>query len=171
MIDLEEILDIVDENDNVLGQKLRSEVEAKGLRYRAAEIIVLVDGKILIEKRAATKAKRPSHYSVVGETVKAVESYGHAAVRGVKEETNLAAMNPEQIGKTIINDKKEKDFYIMQVFVCEGKGKIKMQKEEVDEIKLLSLQEIEKLMNSGAKVTQALVECMKLYKQYKGAAK
>ena len=46
-----------------------------------------------------------------------------------------------------------------------------MQKEEVDEIKLLSIKEVEALINSGEKVTQALVECMKLYKAYKGAAK
>jgi len=164
-------LDVVDGNDNVLGQKLRSEVEAKGLRYRAAEIIVFVDGKILIEKRASTKPKRPGHYSVVGETVKARESYEHAAVRGVNEETGLDAKWLKQIGKTMIRDKNANDFYIMTAFICEGKGKIKVQKEEVDEVKLLSEKEVEKLINSGEKVTQALVECMKLYKAYKGAAK
>ncbi len=168
---MDEILDLVDENSNVVGQKPRSELEAKGLRYRVAEIIALVDGKILIEKRASTKSKRSGHYSVVGETVKAGESYEHAAVRGVKEETGLEAKGLKQIGKTIINDKTEKDFYIMGVFICEGKGKIKMQKEEVDEIKLLSPKEVEKLISSGEKVTPALVECMKLYKAYKGAAK
>ena len=72
---MEEILDVVDEKDNVLGQKPRSEVEQKGLLYRSTEIIVLVDGKLLVEKRAATKSKRPSHYSLVGETMKARETY------------------------------------------------------------------------------------------------
>lgn len=165
---MDEILDVVDENDNVLGQKTRTEVEAKGLRYRAAEIIVLVDGKILIEKRASTKPKRPGYYSVVSETMKSGESYEHAAVRGVKEETGLDAKGLKKIGKTMIKDKTANDLYIMTAFVCEGKGKIKLQEEEVDEIKLLSVQEIENLINSGEKVTQALVECMKLYKAYKG---
>src|SRR3989344_6227930 len=88
---VEEIIDVIDENDNVLGQKPRSEVEKKGLLYRASEILVFVDGKLLIEKRSASKSKRPSHYSVVAETVKAGETYAEAAVRGVKEETGLDA--------------------------------------------------------------------------------
>ena len=168
---MEEILDVVDEKDNVLGQKPRSEVEQKGLLYRSTEIIVLVNGKLLVEKRAATKSKRPSHYSLVGETVKAGETYEEAARRGVEEETGLDVAGLKSIGKTIIRDKKENDFYIMGIFTCEGKGKIKMQKEEVDEIKLLSEKEVEKLISSGGKVTPALVECFKLYMAYKGAAK
>ena len=168
---MEEILDVVDEKDNVLGQKPRSEVEQKGLLYRSTEIIVLVNGKLLVEKRAATKSKRPSHYSLVGETVKAGETYEEAARRGVKEETGLGAEWLKSIGKTIIRDKKENDFYIMGIFTCEGKGKIKMQKEEVDEIKLLTEKEVEMLRNSGEKGIEAHVECLKLYKAYKGAAK
>ena len=47
----------------------------------------------------------------------------------------------------------------------------KFEWEEVDEIKLLSEKEVEKLISSGEKVTPALVECFKLYRAYNGAAK
>lgn len=158
-----EILDIVNEQDEVIGKADRKKVEEKGLLYRTAEIYVFIDGKILIQKRGPKKTKRPLHYSVVGETVKSGETYEEAAVRGVKEETNLEAKNLKELGKMIVFDKKYNDNFIMKVFRCNGAGKIKLQESEVKEAKTMGKKELEAIIK-GKKATPALIASYSMFK-------
>ena len=160
-----EMLDLINEKNQVIGKASRKKVEEKGLLYRASEVFVLVNKKILIEKRNKNKTKRPSYYSIVGETVQAGETFEEAAIRGVKEETGLTAENLNEIGNAIIHDELYNDHHLMRVFVCEGKGEIKIQGEEVENIQLMTNQEIEELLKSGKKVTLNLVEGFNMYKE------
>ena len=48
----EEIFDVVDVDDNVIGQATRSEVHAQNLLHRAANIFVFnTNGQLLLQKR------------------------------------------------------------------------------------------------------------------------
>ncbi len=164
---MEEILDVINEKNEVLRQAPRKEVEEKGLLYRSAQIFVYYNNKIIIEKRSMNKSKRPGYYSNVGETVKAGEKVEAAAVRGVKEETGLDVQNIKKIGEEIILDRTYKDSFLMTLYVCEGKGEIKIQKEEVENILLLSIKEIENLIESGEKVSPALIKSLEFLKRWK----
>lgn len=90
----DEILDIVDENDEVVGQATRGEATARGLRHRCAFIEARdADGRIFVHRRTATKLVFPSHYDMfVGGVVGAGETYGEAALREAEEELGVTGL-------------------------------------------------------------------------------
>src|SRR3989344_6571789 len=89
----EEILDIVDDNDNVIGKDSRDSIWKRGLRHNVRVVNIFIfnkDGKILIPKRTMTKKIFPGCYDFsCGEHVFSGETYDEAARRGLFEELNL----------------------------------------------------------------------------------
>ena len=90
----EELFDVVNENNIVIGQELRSIVHQRGDWHRGTSIFLFTpDGKLLVQKRKADKDRFPSALdSSVGEHVKAGEDYAHAAVRGLREELGISGI-------------------------------------------------------------------------------
>lgn len=88
----EEIFDIVDSADNVIGQAPRSEVHARGLLHRAVNIFVFnTAGRLLLQKRSAAKDEFPGCYtSSASGHLSAGETYDEAAPRELKEELGLS---------------------------------------------------------------------------------
>jgi uncharacterized protein YhfF/isopentenyldiphosphate isomerase len=90
----EELLDIVDENDQVIGQLPRGEATERGLRHRCAFIFVR-DGadRIFVHRRTPDKLVFPSLYDLfVGGVVGAGESYDEAALREAEEELGVSGL-------------------------------------------------------------------------------
>ena len=95
----DELLDIVDEQDRVVGQARRSAAYAERLRHRCVFIFVRdARGRIFVHRRASGKLVFPSRYDMfVGGVVGAGESYDAAALREAEEElgvTGLPAPTP-----------------------------------------------------------------------------
>lgn len=90
----DEILDIVDENDRVVGQAPRRRVYAERLRHRAAFVLVRDGaGRIFVHRRSARKLVFPSHYDMfVGGVVGAGETYDEAARREAAEELGVPGL-------------------------------------------------------------------------------
>ncbi|MFE9609214.1 NUDIX hydrolase [Streptomyces sp. NPDC006012] len=90
----DEILDIVDEHDRVIGQSPRGEAYARGLRHRCTFILARdAAGRIFVHRRTATKLAFPSHYDMfVGGVVGAGESYDDAALREAEEELGVSGL-------------------------------------------------------------------------------
>lgn len=90
----DEILDIVDENDRVVGQCPRGEVYARGLRHRCVFIQARdAEGRIFVHRRTPTKLVFPSlHDMFVGGVVGAGESYDTAALREAEEELGVSGL-------------------------------------------------------------------------------
>lgn len=90
----EEILDVVDEHDHVVGQAPRGEVYAKGLRHRAVFIQARdAEGRIFVHRRTPVKLIFPSLYDMfVGGVVGAGESYDDAALREAEEELGVSGL-------------------------------------------------------------------------------
>ncbi|MEK7105161.1 MAG: NUDIX domain-containing protein, partial [Patescibacteria group bacterium] len=87
-----EYLDLVDENDVVIGRKLRSEAYAEGLRnFRVINAFVVnAKGELWIPRRSATKATMPLCLDTsVGGHVESGETYDQAFRRETKEEINI----------------------------------------------------------------------------------
>jgi ADP-ribose pyrophosphatase YjhB (NUDIX family) len=87
----EEIFDIVNERDEVVGQAPRSEVHRTGLRHRAVHVLVFnARGEVFLQKRSMLKdtAKGKWDSSASGH-VDSGEDYDPCAVRELREEIGL----------------------------------------------------------------------------------
>ncbi len=95
----EEMLDLIDEDDAVIGRETRVAVHAKGLWHRGAHVFLFTrEGKLLIQKRSAARAAYPSLWDgSVSEHVQAGETYLEAALRGTQEELGLSGLNLEPV--------------------------------------------------------------------------
>jgi 16S rRNA (adenine1518-N6/adenine1519-N6)-dimethyltransferase len=87
----EEIFDVTDEHDNVIGQAPRSEVHARGLLHRAVHVFVLnTAGRLLLQKRSAEKDEFPQYFtSSASGHVSAGETFDECAPRELEEELEL----------------------------------------------------------------------------------
>ena len=143
-----ELLDIVDENDNVIGRDTKANKLRKGLISRNIAIFIIdKDGKMLVSKRASTKKSFPNLYdpSAAG-NVRAGESYEDAAKRELGEELG-AECGLETIG-TIHNDFTENGGrlrYITAVFLGRYSGQI-TPNAEIAEIKRRNTAEIDAMI-------------------------
>jgi isopentenyl-diphosphate Delta-isomerase len=88
----EEIFDIVNERDEVVGRATRAEAHARGLRHRAVHVLVFdASGRIFLQKRSMTKDASPGLWdsSCSGHVVSG-EGYDEAAVRELAEEIGIS---------------------------------------------------------------------------------
>ncbi|MEV5243595.1 NUDIX domain-containing protein [Streptomyces cinnamoneus] len=95
----DEVLDVVDEHDRVVGQAPRAEVYAGGLVHRCVFVRARdARGRTFVHRRTDRKLVFPSRYDMfVGGVVGAGESYDEAALREAEEElgvTGLPAPTP-----------------------------------------------------------------------------
>jgi isopentenyldiphosphate isomerase len=91
----DELLDIVDEHDRVVGQAPRGEATARGLRHRCVFVLVRnTEGRIFVHRRTAGKLVYPSMYDMfVGGVVGAGEAYDDAALREAEEELGVRGLS------------------------------------------------------------------------------
>ena len=87
----EEIFDIVDDQDRVIGQMPRSEVHRRKRLHRAVSIFVFDSrGRLLLQQRSATKDEYPLCYTASASGhVSAGETYEETAPRELEEELGL----------------------------------------------------------------------------------
>jgi uncharacterized protein YhfF/isopentenyldiphosphate isomerase len=90
----DELLDIVDASDQVIGQMPRGEATARGLRHRCAFVFVRDgSGRIFVHRRTPDKLVFPSMYDMfVGGVVGAGETYDDAALREAEEELGVSGL-------------------------------------------------------------------------------
>ena len=146
-----ELLDIVDEKDNIIGQDTKENKFRKGLISRNVAIFILDDNKkLLIVKRSSQKKSFPNRYDAAAcGNVKAGESYEDAAKREVMEELNIEC-DLKFLGK-IYNQFKEDDLtikYFTSIFLGHFSGEVTLS-DELVELKKLSVEEVEELINKN----------------------
>jgi isopentenyldiphosphate isomerase len=91
----EELLDIVDSSDQVIGRLPRGEATAQGLRHRCVFVFVRDrSGRIFVHRRTPDKLVFPSLYDMfVGGVVGAGEAYDEAALREAEEELGVSGLS------------------------------------------------------------------------------
>lgn len=85
---MDELMDVVNERDEVIGEATRKEVYQKSLRHRIVHVLVFNGrGEMLLQKRAAYLPFCPGCWSTsVGGHVRSGETYEQAAMREYREE-------------------------------------------------------------------------------------
>lgn len=88
----DEVFDVVDEADQIIGQATRLEVHARKLRHRAVHIFVFNEGgRLFIQKRSRNKDSFPGRRdSSASGHLSTGEDYDACAVRETGEELGLA---------------------------------------------------------------------------------
>ncbi|USN53647.1 MAG: NUDIX domain-containing protein [Candidatus Nomurabacteria bacterium] len=88
-----ELLDIINEEDEVIGQATRQELYDKGLTCRIVHVFVQnSQGQFAIQKRSEVVSFLPGHWSSSASGhVKKGESYDEAAARELQEELGIEA--------------------------------------------------------------------------------
>jgi len=88
---LDEILDVVSDDDMVIGQESRFLVHQNGLQHRGVHVfLVTPDSRLLVQRRGKHKEAYPLALDCsISEHVKAGEDYFQAAERGLQEELGI----------------------------------------------------------------------------------
>lgn len=91
MSDPLEMLEIIDENDNVIGLETRAKIHQEGLLHREIHIwFITLNGEIIFQHRAKDKDTYPDKLdATVGGHVEPEMSYEETAVKECKEETGI----------------------------------------------------------------------------------
>ena len=129
----EDIFDVVNERDEVVGRAPRSEVHARGLLHRAVHVLVFNGrGEIFLQKRSMKKDRQPGVWdSSCSGHVDAGEDYDETAVRELDEEIGLhLKAPPPRLFK--IDACEETDAEFVWVYRCENEGPFQLDPEEID---------------------------------------
>lgn len=86
-----ELLDIVNENDKVIGQKPRNEVHSSNeFIHRAAHVFVFnYRGEILLQKRSLKKEQYAGFWGDIAGHIDSGEGYEESARRELKDEVGI----------------------------------------------------------------------------------
>jgi len=167
--ELDEVLEIIDDNNNVVGSALRRECYEKGLLHRAVNIFIFnSEGQVFLHKRSDKKFKFPSFWDLsCSEHVKPGESFEETAKRGLKEELNIEVDLEEIIPIHHIDSADERGEYHDNELVVTYKGTydrdMRFDPNEVAEGKFFNIEELDKLIKNGEiQVTSWFLEDWKI---------
>ncbi|AZM88419.1 NUDIX domain-containing protein [Streptomyces sp. W1SF4] len=90
----DEVLDVVDRDDRVVGRARRGEVYRRGLLHRCVFVLARdAQGRVFVHRRTASKLVFPSYYDMfVGGVLGAGEEYADAALREAGEELGVSGL-------------------------------------------------------------------------------
>jgi isopentenyldiphosphate isomerase len=130
----EEIFDVVNERDEVIDRKPRSEVHRLGLLHRAVHVLVYNSrGQIFLQKRSMKKDRQPGVWdSSSSGHVDSGEDYDATAVREVWEEIGLRlAKPPARLFRIAACEETDQEF--VWVYRCESEGPFQLHPDEIDQ--------------------------------------
>jgi isopentenyl-diphosphate delta-isomerase type 1 len=129
----EEIFDVVNDRDEVIDHRPRSEVHRRGLLHRAVHVLVFNSrGQIFLQKRSMTKDTSPGRWdSSASGHVDSGEEYDQTAVRELREEIGLRLQTcPERLFKIAAGPETDQEF--VWVYRHEAEGPFELNPDEIE---------------------------------------
>jgi isopentenyldiphosphate isomerase len=139
----EDIFDVVNERDEVIDRKPRSEVHRLGLLHRAVHVLVFNSrGQIFLQKRSMKKDRQPGLWdSSASGHVDSGENYDTTAVREVREEIGLKLEKPPaRLFKIAACAETDQEF--VWVYRCENEGPFELNRDEIERGDWFSAEEV-----------------------------
>lgn len=160
-----EILDIINENDEIIGQAPQKEVYDKMHLHRIVHVLIFnVSGQMALQKRSQLKLYCPLHWSTtVGGHVQSGEDYQKAALREMVEETGLE-LPVEFLAKDVYEDPERPGLRkFLGIFKALYNGDFSLDSEEVEDFGFFSLEDIQEMIARGEKFHPELLFLLKKY--------
>lgn len=145
-------LNIIDENDNIIGEDSRENIHKKGLLHREIHVwIYNKKAEILFQKRSMAKDTCPGLLDAsVGGHVELNDNYSEAAIRELEEETDIKA---DKNDLTYITKIRKKTYdkitgmtnnviRVVYAYEHDNKQEIKLEKNKADSLEFWSLEKI-----------------------------
>jgi len=132
----DEVFDVVNDRDEVVGQATRRDVHAKRLWHRAVHALVFGrDGRVFLQKRSMLKDTSPGCWdSSCSGHLDSGESYDAAVVRELGEEIGLT-VKPENGLKALfkVEARKETGWEFVWTYQLESEGPFELHPAEVED--------------------------------------
>jgi isopentenyldiphosphate isomerase len=151
MTEQEEILEVVTENGEVIRTLLRSEIHGNpSLIHRVVHVLVFnKKGGLLLQKRSMNKDVAPGKWDTsVGGHVNPGETLDQAVQREMEEELGISSCNLKFLYSYMHSNPYETE--LVYTYSCVYNGEIFFNRDEIDEVKSWSMEEIKK--NIGKKI-------------------
>jgi isopentenyldiphosphate isomerase len=151
-----EYLDVVNDEDEVVGKASRDKIYKNLLSHRIVHVLIFNStGEMALQLRTKNMSHCPLHWSTsAGGHVKSGESYQEAAERELKEEcgidTNIEFMFKDRyIHKDILTK-------FLSTFKTLYDQPLKMKNREVETIEFFSINKIKEMIRKGEKILPEL---------------
>jgi isopentenyldiphosphate isomerase len=129
----EEIFDVVNDRDEVVGQQTRSEVHRLGLQHRAIHVLVFNQrGQIFLQKRSMKKDRQPGRWdSSASGHLDRGEDYDACAIRETHEELGLRlASAPRRLFKLPAGSETDQEH--VWVYRAQAEGPFDLHPDEIE---------------------------------------
>ena len=129
----EEIFDVVNERDEVVGRAPRREVHRTGLKHRAVHVFALNSrGEVFLQKRSMSKDTSPGLWdSSASGHLDCGEDYDACAIRELREEIGLnVSESPRRLFKVEACHETGQEF--VWLYQCESEGPFTLHPEEIE---------------------------------------
>lgn len=146
----EEILEIVDENGKALRLAPRSDIHGNpSLLHKVVHVLVFNDaGELLLQKRSMNKDVAPGKWDTsVGGHIPAAEDLIEAAKREMEEELGIISEDIKPLYSYIHSNSYESE--LVYTHLCMHNGPFSFNREEIDEVKFWSIEDIKRVMGQG----------------------
>jgi len=146
-----EIVDVVDDNDVIIGSVPKEELYKKLLTHRIVHVLIFNGkGEMALQMRSANVAFCPKHWSTsVGGHVQSGETCEQAAMREMLEEIGIT-IPIEYVGKEIYEDSRPLKRFLY-IYSANFDGPFNTNPEAVEHMDFFSLDEMERMIASGEK--------------------
>lgn len=169
----DEMVDIINENNEVVGLALKSEVHQKGLRHRVSAVLLQNgQGKYLIPTASEQKVEAGGLFHSAAGHVQSGDGYAISACRELREETGVKAEENqiELLGSFWVEKdyptRSEKErFEVFKIKYDPTMGKVVLNEEQINE-QWLSEEELKEIyLNHSEKLSYPLsLSCQELFK-------
>jgi len=174
MDDPEELLDLVDDNDKVIGTVARREIASKMLdlpgNVRASDCFIVDSrGRLFVPRRSPDKKRLPNALDFsAGEHVASGETYLQAMVRGFKEELGMTIQpsDLEHIGTLNLRSAGLIP-YIDAIFIYHSDATPDYNKDDFASHEWLTPDELRRKIRAGEPAKVNILPALDLYEQAK----
>ena len=145
-MDSEDLLEVVDERNRVVGVATRGEVHSENLMHRSAHVFLFdFEGRLFIQKRSESKDRFPLHYdSSAAGHLDAGESYPGCAIRELLEELGIEGVPLTEAAH--FKACEETGWEHTSLYLCRTDDEIRINRDEIAEGGFYTLEETEAMI-------------------------